>query len=399
MIAKTIISFILVGMLTLTVRAEDSKGPSSQADIETKLRELRKTHPTGLLIVEAHFGEGSHWVDVREKLQSMVKAGELSVHVDFTVFGDPSPNQVKKLVTTYDDDGHVATVETAEQETLVLGRTGSTGAVVDSSKGGMSDSDLKAALEKYRSEHGDGLIILEAQWGVGTRCADVREFLQNSVVGNDLNQTVGIGWPGDPAYGTVKDLTVSYWDGSQIQTWHGKDGATLALHGLKSGIKSDLDKYRKEHGEGLIVLEARWGAGNTSADMREFLQGSVNDDSLDLKVGEGWPNDPVYGTVKDLTVSYCGMEPRSRAFQTGKDGAAMTLHGTKPAAFSEIHWLPDYVAEGQRISHNFGKAGTFKLESGPQGATINSAGLLSWTPTGEQVGLQKVHLTITAGGT
>ena len=82
-----------------------------------------------------------------------------------------------------------------------------------------------------------------------------RELLQNSVAGNDLNQTVGIGWPGDPALGTVKDLTVSYWDGSQIQTWHGKDGATLALHALKSSINSDLEKYRKEYGEGLIVLE------------------------------------------------------------------------------------------------------------------------------------------------
>ena len=112
--------------------------------------------------------------------------------------------------------------------------------------------------------------------------------------------------------------------------------------------------------------------------MREFLQDSVADDSLDMKVGEGWPNDPVYGTVKDLIVSYWdGTQIKS---WTGKDGAGFTLRGTKPAWLSEIQWLPEYVAEGQRISHSFGKAGTFKLESGPQGAAMNSAGVLSWYP-------------------
>ena len=122
MIAKALVLFVFVGMLARAVCAENATGPSSQTDLEIKLRELRKTHPTGLLVVEAKFGAQQQWKDVTSELQAVASDDSLTVPVSSKALGDATPNVPKELVLTYAIGSALKTLKQSEGTTAKLGR-------------------------------------------------------------------------------------------------------------------------------------------------------------------------------------------------------------------------------------------------------------------------------------
>jgi hypothetical protein len=64
--------------------------------------------------------DGSGGADVTEKVASLVRAGETTIHADNGTFGDPTFNHVKRLSLEYTLDGKPTTVEVAENEVVEL---------------------------------------------------------------------------------------------------------------------------------------------------------------------------------------------------------------------------------------------------------------------------------------
>lgn len=369
---------------------------------DQKAAELRKAHPSGLLILDARYGAGKRWNDVTEKLQSLVVGDDLSVPVGAGAFDDPvSGHSGKRLVATYLDGQKVVTVETPSGSTL---RIGSSITSVVSVSGQLIN--LQERLQSLRKSRPDGLLILDAQYGAGMHWKDVTDMLQAVVSGESLSVPVGTAALGDPAPGQAgKRLKLVYAQASEIKSVEEYDGKTLQIGsqttsvvnaaGQLTNLQERLESLRKVYGDGLIILDAQYGSGNRWGDIREAMQMAIADDVLSVTVGEGW-GDPAPGSAKQVKVTYWdGAEIKS----VQADGRSkLELRGKRPEAIRSLAPLPRYAVQGQALSHSFGGRGTFAMVEGPKGATLSPTGVLTWTPASEQVGVQQFRVTLGVGG-
>ncbi len=204
-------------------------------NLDARIAERRQDHPKGLLIVEAHYGGHGVWVDVTDRLQDQVKGQTLKLKITNEAMG-ASDQSSPKLYTTYFDGEKAVTVETAEGGTLQIDSK----TVVAVSAGGIPLS-IEERLEAFRKIYGDGLIILDAQYGLGGPqfSTDVRELLQKAIVDNRLSIKVGEGWPDPSPSSSGKDVTVTYWDGRAIKKVTQRQWSTLDLRDVRrDGVQS-----------------------------------------------------------------------------------------------------------------------------------------------------------------
>jgi aspartyl protease family protein len=202
----------------LELPADDGKPPREdlQARLERELAELRKKHPTGLVIIEARWGVPGKWKDVAAILRAAVSGDMLDFKPTATALGDPAPGAFKRLILSYHDGEQIDTIEFGENYTLHICAV-------------PSKEELQKRVDAWRRERGgNGLIILDAQWGADGRWLDLRDQLQRSIKNNVLKATVGDGYA-DPAQGAPKELRLVYWDGAQIKSVRLKDRAELNL--------------------------------------------------------------------------------------------------------------------------------------------------------------------------
>ena len=213
------------------------------------------------------------------------------------------------------------------------------------------------------------LKIVEGAYGAGNFQMNVTQKLRGMVRDNVLEITAGpdaLG--GDPAPGSAKRLRVTYrYNGRQYEASAG-DFEKLRIPGAAAspgdwaggavpvtktpaaaspGGFSVGDLWGKGAQPGLKIVSARYGEGTRFKDVRDYLQGLVNNDALSVKVDNAaMGGDPAPARSKALEVTY---EYRGTTFQTtAKEGAYLALPDANArAATSTAPVAPEVLAPKQ----------------------------------------------------
>ena len=148
-----------------------------------------------------------------------------------------------------------------------------------------------------------------------------------------------------------------------------------------------------------------------AATMQFVVEGTVSGATVNLRVGDQVVGTAIAtGTTTTITttlVSQLGDGARNIvATQTvngsasaASPGLAMTYDSLPPAAIPE-NQLPTAANVGSPVNVNLqgseeGQGLVYALENAPAGLTVNaSTGVLAWTPTGSQVGMQSANLRL-----
>jgi hypothetical protein len=228
----------------------------------------------GLQILRADYGTDNRLANVASRLASLIQGNSLSLRVtNETMGGDPAEDHPKTLSVWYTYNGRVANVVVNEKDALNL----------------PADSD-------FFSGH---LRVMRAQYGIGQRFADVTDFLNSQIQGDQLslrvtNDVMG----GDPDPERRKQLIVFYiFNGRQSRvTVNEKD--YLNLPGNDAWNPRDSDAR-------LEILEASYGAGDRRRDVTNLVAAQVRGNSLQLLVSNAaMGGDPAEDQKKRLRVIY-----------------------------------------------------------------------------------------------
>jgi hypothetical protein len=156
------------------------------------------------------------------------------------------------------------------------------------------ESDTAAATKP--SATGNRLEIIEARWGAGDQWADVKLTMQADICDGRYLAFVNASWLGmDPALGAVKSLIVRYRIADENRTGTFKDWQLVYLA---------ADEPVGAQEPGLVLLEAKYGAGRVWIDVLERLKPLVKENSLAVHVHRLVDVDPVPGRKKLLFVRY-----------------------------------------------------------------------------------------------
>lgn len=157
-----------------------------------------------LIILEARYGSGRHWIDVTQAVTEAVDGNSLTIHPTGD-WGDPCFGKVKSLVVQYMYNGKQKTAQS--QGWLQLPSTLKALNIADFS----NQSQQVAAACADPNQH-DKLVVIEARYGSGHHWHDVSELVTKAI----RNKTLSIStaeanaWAGDPCYCVVKSLVVLY---------------------------------------------------------------------------------------------------------------------------------------------------------------------------------------------
>ena len=157
-------------------------------------------------LARAQWGAGHQRVDVTQRVQSMVRGGQLNFKVNNTnLGGDPAPGRTKNLSLTCQDwRGHSSTFHYREGDYVNMRVVGS---------------------DYYR-----GLRVLNATWGAGYQTWNVTDRVNSMVSGGRLSFKVNnTNLGGDPAQGAHKRLTISWVNAGRQRshTWREGDYVNL----------------------------------------------------------------------------------------------------------------------------------------------------------------------------
>jgi len=219
-------------------------------------------------VIRADYGSGNKWVDVTDRVHSLVQNDSLNFTVNGNTLGAAARkgrNRALRL-QLQDNDGNTRQVTYRENQQVSL---------------------------QVRNTYQGGLHINRAIYGRDNRNSDVTSRLNSQIQGNQLsmvvnNQNMG----GDPAPNQVKTLTVQYAVNGQSRQMVLNEGETLQL--------SSSTNYGNLH-----INRAIYGWENRTADVTTRLNSQVQGDQLNLQVtDENMGGDPAYGHSKKLTVDY-----------------------------------------------------------------------------------------------
>ncbi len=429
-------STLQIGKTKVPVLAQDG-GLVNLREVYARDSERLKSQ---LVIFSARFGVGDRRDEYKDLIQSAVTDNSLTLPVKFKTFNVHPTGATFDLDICYSTDGKkFITTKLDVDSTLQIGQLVTAFVPLE---GGLVN--CRTAAEELRTKQPTGLLILEARYGFGDYTRDVTDKCRNLASGNSLNFTVSDELLGSFAASfPERALVLTYYDGTQgvtvKQNLGGKMKVTskptdkpsgntpdaknppvkpadkpAAPESKTSGATEELtdavlvsaagggfraaDKLRELRpiwGDGLIILDAQFGAGNRWADVRELIQKEIRHDSISMKVGERWP-DPFPGGSKNFVVHYWnGSEVKT--LKLG-DKDTLEITGQKPEPVKAIGELPRFLGEGQKWTKPLPGKGKLTLLDPPAGLTISPARILQWTPTADAVGVQDVRLSIEQDG-
>ncbi|HVX86502.1 MAG TPA: hypothetical protein VH253_17100 [Phycisphaerae bacterium] len=196
-----------------------------------KLEALRKTQPRGLLIVRAEYGHPSdqdRFRDVTQSVRAAATSTSLTVPVGGAAFARAFTSNFSLRVFYDEGAGKGLQLYAAgDNETLQIGPDVT--AFVKGKRDQGSLVPIARAVDQGRAKYGENLFILNALWGAGPNHEDVTDKLQSRVLNNHLAVNVDTNLLGDPAGGSVKTLTVLYYDGANVKTATARENAKLSL--------------------------------------------------------------------------------------------------------------------------------------------------------------------------
>jgi hypothetical protein len=171
-----------------------------------------------LIIIEARYGCGRHWVDVTHAVTEAVDGNSLTIHPTNDWAGDPCFGKVKSLVVQYVYKGEQDTIQS--QGWLQLPSTLKALDITD-----FSNQSQQVAAVCADPNQDDKLVIIEARYGSGHHWHDVTEPVTKAVKNNSLSFSVGkaYAWAGDPCYCIVKSLVVHYVYNGKQETVQSQD--------------------------------------------------------------------------------------------------------------------------------------------------------------------------------
>ena len=221
-------------------------------------------------IIRADYGSGNNWVDVTDRVRSLVQDGSLNFRVDGSALGAGARRGRNRALRLQLQDAN----GTSRQITY--------------------RDNQQVNLQVYNA-YQSTLRINRAIYGNGNRSSDVTSRLNSQIQGGQLNldvnnQTMG----GDPAPNRAKTLTVQYaLDGRASQVVI-NEGDTLRL------------PYGATNSQGnLQINRAIYGSGRRTSDVTSRLNSQIQNDQLYLPVNTNtMGGDPAPGQVKTLTVQY-----------------------------------------------------------------------------------------------
>jgi hypothetical protein len=236
----------------------------------------------GLQILRADYGTDNRFVNVTSRLAANVQGNALTLRItNDSMGGDPAEDHPKVLNVWYSFNGRVGNVLVNEKDTLNL----------------PSERDFFAG----------NLRIMRAQYGVGSRYADVTDLLNSQIQGDQLNlritnDTMG----GDPDPERRKQLIVFYVFNGHPSRVMVNEKSALTLPGAEAYNPPNTVYSGGGYGdERLQILHASYGAGERRMDVTDLLNSQVRGNSLQLVVSNAsMGGDPAEGMEKRLRVTY-----------------------------------------------------------------------------------------------
>jgi hypothetical protein len=220
-------------------------------------------------IVRADYGSGNNWVDVTERVRSLVQGESLNFRVDGNTLGAASRrghNRALRLQLR-SDNGQTRQVTYRDSQQVNL---------------------------KVHDTYQSGLRINRAVYASQSRSRDVTSRLNSQIQGGQLNavvnnQTMG----GDPDPGHAKTLTVDYSLNGRNQQAIIRENDTLRL------------PYDITSQNSLQIARATYGSGYHTSDVTSRLNSQIHSDQLKVQVDNNtMGGDPAPGQAKTLTVDY-----------------------------------------------------------------------------------------------
>jgi len=226
----------------------------------------------GWEVLRAEYGYGNRWVDVTERVRSLIQNDRLNFRVTNATLGvAPLPGRRKTLRLRIQNATGLNRQVAYRENTLVR-------------------------FNAFNRNPSGSLQITRAIYGADNRWADVTNRLNSQIRGNQLhmqvtNDTMG----GDPARNREKTLRVDYtFDGRANQVVI-NEGDTLRLN----ASMGDNSQSR------LQITRAVYGAGHHWADVTNRLNSQIRGDQLDMRVtNDSMGGDPAENQSKALRVDY-----------------------------------------------------------------------------------------------
>jgi len=244
-----------------------------------------------LEIVAAYWGDGNNFVDVTQNVRSLVRGGALETRVDSRALGlNPSRGNTNVLRVYYLQNGQFNQGEWQQNMMVRIG----------------AGRDDRRDFGGNRRGRLLPLRIERAIYGAGNQVMDVTALLQSRVADNRLelpvtNETMG----GDPAYGVVKQLQVTYdWAGQAFDVVANENDFLRLPDGVAPGGAAGGPPVR---GQRLRIVKAQYGTlqGNRLADVTALLQRNMVGDRLSMQVNNNTMGvDPARGADKTLYIIY-----------------------------------------------------------------------------------------------
>lgn len=195
-----VVTLLMIGLLTSTARAAEPK----------------------IEITSATYGvlPGGPSTDVKDLIARRIKEGQVRIEIANGLFGDPAPQQGKKLNVDYKVDGVEHSVTLPEGDLLLI-----------------PEPVLKGELQIIKAEYGD--LDTGTVYDVTD---DLKSRLKDGVVEVDVNNDLF----GDPASGTFKQLRVVYKIGDVELVKRTYEGGTLKISLPKPEAKTKAEPAKTE---------------------------------------------------------------------------------------------------------------------------------------------------------
>jgi hypothetical protein len=223
-------------------------------------------------IIRAEYGAGNNWVEVTQRVRSLIRGDALNFRVDNATLGeDPAPGEQKVLrLEVRDKNGRTQQLTYQENQYVRLR--------------GYSAGNTTFG----------GLQILRGVYGAYNRSVDVTNRLNSEIRGGRLNlQVTNDTMGGDPAPGRSKTLTVQY-------RYNGRQSEVTVNEGNDLSLPDGNTTFG-----GLQILRGVYGAYNRSVDVTNRLNSEIRGGQLNLRVtNDTMGGDPAPGRSKTLTVQY-----------------------------------------------------------------------------------------------
>jgi len=228
-------------------------------------------------IVRADYGSGNNWMDVTERVQSLVQGDSLNFRVAANTVGvNARRSSIRSLrLQLQDENGRTRQITYRDNQ--------------------------QVNLRIYSQSQSSSLRIDRATYGTGYRTSDVTARLNSQIRDGHIDEQVtSQNMGGDPAPQQTKRLTVQYTMNGQSNQVVINEGDTLRLGDNNAANNGGYDDRGSLH-----INRATYGSGYRTSDVTARLNSQIQNGQINEQVtNQNMGGDPAPQQTKTLTVQY-----------------------------------------------------------------------------------------------